>query len=42
MSTQAALLLLSLQGKPYFKNASTMYEKFVNKKWKETSLIYNS
>ena len=27
---------------PYFKNAQTAYEKFVNKKWKETSLNYNS
>ena len=27
---------------PYFKNTQTPYEKFVNKKWKETSLNYNS
>ena len=27
---------------PYFKNAQTTYEKFVNKKWKESSLNYNS
>ena len=28
--------------KPYFTNASTMYEEFFNKKWKEASLNYNS
>ena len=26
----------------YFKNAQTVYGKFVNKKWKEISLNYNS
>ena len=28
--------------KPFFKNATTLYQKFVNKKWSETSHRFES
>ena len=35
MSRQLTLFEITAQVAPYFKNAQTDYQKFVNKQWKE-------